>query len=88
MVFHVKARGYDLSADSLFPPRYKGNKALLVNGNVWFYKSELNRHIPVARRQQRKKLWKIADYVDLVTTNYLDNYVPTALADEIVDGQA
>ncbi len=84
MIFDVKARGFDIIAESLYPAKDKGNKVLMVNGNMWFYKPGLSRAVPIARRQ---KLIGNAAYGDIASTNYAADYRATPLPNEIVNGE-
>jgi len=84
MIFNVKARGFDILAENLYPAKDKGNKVLMVNGNMWFYKPGLSRAVPIARRQ---KLIGNAAYGDIASTNYAEDYTPSLLPEEIVNGE-
>ena len=84
MNYEVSSRGFDLFADSLAPPKYKGYKLLMLNGNMWFYKPGLSKPVPISQRQ---KLNGNAAYGDIASTNYADDYDATILADEAVDGE-
>lgn len=84
MVYDIKARGFDISGMSLAPPKYKGNKLLMSNNNMWFYKPGLSKPIPISQRQ---KLMGNAAYGDIASTNYAEDYQATPLPDEIVDGE-
>jgi hypothetical protein len=82
LVFNVTARGFDTLAESLAPAKDKGNKILMVNGNMWFYKPGLSKAVPISRRQ---KLVGNAAYGDIASTNYADDYEATTLTDETVN---
>lgn len=82
MGFNVNARGFDTLAESIAPPKDKGNKVLMVNGNMWFYKPGLSKAVPISRRQ---KLIGNAAYGDIASTNYDEDYEATRLADETVN---
>lgn len=84
MVYNIKARGFDISGLSLEPPKYKGNKLLMTNNNMWFYKPGLSKPIPIAQRQ---KLLGNAAYGDIASTNYAEDYEATFLPEEAVDGE-
>lgn len=84
MVYNIKARGFDISGLSLEPPKYKGNKVLMTNNNMWFYKPGLSKPIPIAQRQ---KLLGNAAYGDIASTNYAEDYEPTVLPDETIEGE-
>lgn len=80
-VYDIKARGFDISGISLEPPKAKGNKLLMSNNNMWFYKPGLSKPIPIAQRQ---KLLGHAAYGDIASTNYADDYDAIPLPDELV----
>ena len=82
MTYDIKARGFDISGMSLAPPKSKGNKLLMSNNNMWFYKSGLSKPIPIAQRQ---KLMGNAAYGDIASTNYAEDYETTPLPDESVN---
>ena len=84
MIYNVKARGFDILAENLYPAKDKGNKVLMVNGNMWFYKPGLSRAVPIARRQ---KLVGNAAYGDIASTNYAEDYSASPLPQEIVNGE-
>jgi hypothetical protein len=82
MTYDIKARGFDISGMSLAPPKSKGNKLLMLNNNMWFYKPGLSKPIPIAQRQ---KLMGNAAYGDIAATNYAKDYEATPLPDESID---
>jgi Outer membrane lipoprotein-sorting protein len=84
MTFEVKARGFDILGENLAPPRSKGNKILMLRGNMWFYKPGLSKAVPISRRQ---RLLGNAVYGDIAATNYADEYEATTLADDTVNGE-
>ncbi|MDD5581179.1 MAG: outer membrane lipoprotein-sorting protein [Methylobacter sp.] len=84
MVYDIKARGFDISGMSLEPPKYKGNKLLMLKTNMWFYKPGLSKPIPISQRQ---KLMGNAAYGDIASTNYAEDYEAEPLADETVEGE-
>lgn len=83
MAFQVQARGFDNLAEALYPAKDKGNKVLMVNGNMWFTKPNLSKPVPISRRQ---KLIGTAAYGDIASTNYDDDYDATPLVDDTVNG--
>jgi hypothetical protein len=85
MVFDVRARGFDTLAIAVSPPKDKGNKVLMVNGNMWFYKPGLSKPVPISARQ---KLMGNASYGDIAATNYYRDYDATLLGEETIDGEA
>jgi hypothetical protein len=84
MLYDIKARGFDISGMSLAPPKYKGNKLLMSNNNMWFYKPGLSKAIPISQRQ---KLMGNAAYGDIASTNYAEDYESKPLPDETVNGE-
>jgi hypothetical protein len=84
MTFDVKARGFDILAENLAPPRDRGNKVLMVNGNMWFHKPGLSKAVPISQRQ---RLMGNAAYGDIAATNYAEDYEATPLPDESVNGE-
>lgn len=84
LVYDIKVRAFDFAGVSLEPPKYRGNKILMLNTNMWFYKPGLSRPVPISQRQ---KLMGDAAYGDIAATNYADNYAATRLPDELVNGE-
>lgn len=84
MTFDIKARGFDILGQSLAPPKYKGNKILMLSGNMWFYKPGLSKPVPISRRQ---RLLGTAAYGDIAATNYAEDYEARQLIDEEVNGE-
>lgn len=84
MTFEIKARGFDILGQSLAPPKYKGNKILMLSGNMWFYKPGLSKPVPISRRQ---RLLGTAAYGDIAATNYAEDYEARQLADEEANGE-
>jgi hypothetical protein len=80
----VKSRGYDFLGEELEPPKYKGQKLLMVSGNMWFTKPGLSKPIPISRRQ---RLMGEAAHGDIAATNYADEYDATITGEETVDGE-
>jgi hypothetical protein len=84
MTFDVNARGFDILAQTLAPPKSKGQKILMLRGNMWFYKPGLSKAVPISRRQ---RLLGNAVYGDIAATNYAEEYEATMLADDKVNGE-
>lgn len=80
----VKARGYDFLGEELDPPKYKGQKLLMVSGNMWFAKPGLSKPIPISRRQ---RLMGEAAHGDIAATNYADEYDATIVGEEAIAGE-
>lgn len=83
MSYDIKARGFDVSGLSLAPPKYRGQKLLMLSTNMWFYKPGLSKPVPISQRQ---KLLGDAAYGDIASTNYAEDYEATQLPDETIDG--
>lgn len=81
LVYDIKARGYNIAGISQAPAKYKGNKLLMLNTSMWFYKQGLSKPVPVSQRQ---KLMGDASYGDIAATNYAENYEASELAEEMV----
>jgi hypothetical protein len=84
LVYDIKARGFNVAGVSMAPPKYRGNKILMLNTSMWFYKSGLSKPVPISLRQ---KLLGDASYGDIASTNYAEHYEATTLPDEEVDGE-
>ena len=67
----VKSSGFNVVAETLKPPRRKGQLLILVKGNMWFYKPGLSKPVPVSQRQ---KLLGLAANGDIASTNYAEDY--------------
>ncbi len=85
MAFEVSSRAYDLLAESTAPPKDKGKRLLMVNGNMWFDRPGLSKPVPIAQRQ---RLLGQAAYGDIAATNYANDYDATPLPDEVIDGES
>ncbi|MGH8556657.1 MAG: outer membrane lipoprotein-sorting protein [Methylococcales bacterium] len=82
--YFVRALGFDLLAETVSPARYKGNKILMVTGNMWFYKPGLSKPVPISRRQ---KLLGEASYGDISSTNYANDYEIESVTDDLIDDE-
>ncbi len=82
--YEVKARGRDVIAEVLAPAKSRGQKILFVKGNMWFYKPDVSKPVPVSQKQ---KLIGQAAYGDIATTDYANDYDASMLPDESVDGE-
>ena len=85
MTFGVKARGFDILAENTYPPRYRGNKVLMLNGNMWFHRPDISKPVPISQRQ---KLQGNAAYGDIASTNYANDYEATLLGEEPINGES
>ena len=84
MTISVKARGFDIATENMAPPKYKGNKLLMLRGSMWFYKPGLSKPVPISRRQ---KLLGNAVYGDIAATNYASDYTASPLPDETINNE-
>lgn len=80
----VKARGFDMVAETLSPARQKGHKLLLVQNNMWFYKPGLSKPVPISLRQ---KLTGQAANGDIASTNYAEDYDILSVDDAEQNGE-
>jgi hypothetical protein len=69
--FAVQVRNNDFFAEYLDPPKQKGDRLLMVGGNMWFHKPGLSKPVPISQRQ---KLSGNAAYGDISSTNYAEDY--------------
>ena len=84
MTLEAKARGVDFFSQPLAPAKYKGNKIIMIKGNMWFHRPGLSKPVPISKRQ---RLIGNAAYGDIASTNYAAQYEATELADENVSGE-
>lgn len=84
LMYDIKVRAFNVAGVSLAPAKYRGNKILMLNTSMWFYKPGLSKPIPISQRQ---KLMGEAAYGDIASTNYAENYTATRLPDELVEGE-
>jgi hypothetical protein len=82
ITYFVQARAFDIMANTLAPPKYKDNKLLMVNSNMWFYKPGLTKPFPISQRQ---KLMGNASYGDIAATNYADDYTISSTGTDLLD---
>jgi hypothetical protein len=82
--YAVQARGFDVLAVTLSPPKFKGRKLLMNQGNMWYYGPDIAKPAPI---NQRQKLSGNASNGDLAATNYADDYDPVFLPDETVSNE-
>lgn len=81
---HVQARGYDFVCEELYPPKYKGQKLVLLSGNMWFYRPGLSKPVAISQRQ---RLMGQAANGDIAATNYAAEYEGTISGEESIDGE-
>jgi hypothetical protein len=80
----VRARGTDALAETLSPPRQKGEVYLFNDRNIWFVKPGLRRPIAISARQ---RLQGEASNGDVASTNYARDYQGTVAGEDAVDGE-
>ncbi len=83
-IMEVKARAFDILAVTLKPSKNRGDKVIMLNGNMWFHKPGLSKPVPISRRQ---RLQGPASYGDIASTNYATDYDATLLEDEQINGE-
>jgi hypothetical protein len=74
----VKARGFDVFAQTVSPPRRRGDTLIMIDGNMWFHQPDLSKPVPISRRQ--KLIGKAANG-DIAATNYAEDYDVISLSD-------
>ncbi|NNF07140.1 MAG: outer membrane lipoprotein-sorting protein [Candidatus Eisenbacteria bacterium] len=84
MTVEVKTRGYDFLSETRNPAKYKGQKLLMVSGNMWFHKPGLSKPVPIAPRQ---RLMGQAAYGDIAATNYAEDYEGELVGEELIDDE-
>jgi len=83
MQLRVVALGSSMLSEILAPEKSKGQKLLVNNGEMWFYKPGLFRQIPIPRRQ---KLMGDASTGDISATDYAGEYDAIPAPDETLNG--
>lgn len=78
----IKATGDKWVAETLAPPRARGQKLLMIGRNMWFSKPGLRKSVPISMRQ---RLSGGASNGDVASTNYAEDYSATRLNDELVE---
>ena len=81
----VKSSGFNVVAETVMPPRRNGQLLILVKGNMWFYKPDLSKPVPVSKRQ---KLLGLAANGDIASTNYAEDYDILSFEAVDFDGRA
>lgn len=80
----VKSRGFDTVAEVLAPPQQKQHLLVMVKGNMWFYKPDISKPVPVSQRQ---KLLGLATNGDIASTNYATDYDVLEWEETLLDDQ-
>jgi hypothetical protein len=81
---NVMARGYDFLGIMVDPPKSKNQKVIMIDHNMWYTKPGLKKPVPISSRQ---KLIGGAAYGDIAATNYADDYMPSPMPDETINGE-
>lgn len=80
----VKARGADALAETIAPPRSKGERVLFNDRALWFVKPGLRRPVSISSRQ---RFQGDASNGDIASTNYARDYSGTVVGEDEVDGE-
>jgi hypothetical protein len=80
----VRARDVDALAETVAPPRHKGEVYLFNDRNLWYLKPGLRRPIAISARQ---RLQGEASNGDVASTNYVRDYAGTVVGEDVVDGE-
>jgi len=81
----IKARGFNVLAETVSPPKLKGRKILMIDRNMWFIKPGLRKPVPISPRQ---KLMGGASNGDLASTNYSGDYKIASVAQETLGDES
>ncbi len=81
--FLVRARGNDALAESLAPPRTKGEVMLFNDRAIWYVKPGLRKPVSISPRQ---RLSGDAANGDIASTNYARDYDAVVAGQDDVDG--
>jgi hypothetical protein len=80
----VKARGVDALAETIAPPRSKGELVLFNDRALWFVKPGLRRPVSISARQ---RFQGDASNGDIASTNYARDYAGTVVGEDDVYGE-
>jgi hypothetical protein len=80
----VKARGVDALAETIAPPRAKGEIVLFNDRALWFLKPGLRRPVSISARQ---RFQGDASNGDIASTNYARDYAATVVGEDEVGGE-
>jgi hypothetical protein len=80
----VKARGVDALAETVAPPRAKGERVLFNDRALWFVKPGLRRPVSISARQ---RFQGDASNGDIASTNYARDYAGAVVGEEEVAGE-
>lgn len=80
----VRARGVDALAETVAPPRNKGELVLFNDRALWFVKPGLRRPVSISARQ---RFQGDASNGDIASTNYARDYQATVVGEDEVAGE-
>lgn len=80
----VKARGVDALAETIAPPRSKGERVLFNDRALWFMKPGLRRPVSISARQ---RFQGDASHGDIASTNYARDYTGAVVGEEVIGGE-
>lgn len=83
MQLQVVTRGPDMYSEILAPEKTRGQKLLVSEGKMWFYKPGLSRPVSIPRRQ---KLLGDAATGDITSTDYAGEYDAVLSGEEKIAG--
>jgi len=81
----VKSRGVDALAETIAPPRNKGELVLFNDRALWFVKPGLRRPVSISARQ---RFQGDASNGDIASTNYARDYSATVVGEDEVAGES
>jgi Outer membrane lipoprotein-sorting protein len=85
VTYDLKVKGSDALAESIAPPRNKGETMLFNDRNIWFFKPGIKKPVAISARQ---KLMGQAANGDIASTNYARDYYGQVAGSEAVAGQS
>jgi hypothetical protein len=80
----IKNRGTNALAEITGPAKFKGQKLLMLDRNMWFIKPGLRKPVPISPRQ---KLMGSASNGDIASTNYAQDYEATPAGEDVVNDE-
>jgi hypothetical protein len=80
----VRARGVDALAETIAPPRNKGERVLFNDRALWFVKPGLRRPVSISARQ---RFQGDASNGDIASTNYARDYSGAVVGEDVVAGE-
>lgn len=80
----VRARGVDALAETIAPPRNKGELVLFNDRALWFVKPGLRRPVSISARQ---RFQGDASNGDIASTNYVRDYSATVVGEDELAGE-